>query len=128
MTGTDRLIMRMRKEGRLSMTESESRKLLSSYGVPVVKDRVAVNEKEAVAYAQKIGFPVVAKGHGANLLHKTERGLVKTDLKSAGEIREAFRVIRALAGNDWEGCLISPFIQGRRKSWTRMIMAINRVA
>lgn len=115
MTGTDRLIMRMRKEGRLSMTESESRKLLSRYGVPVVKDRVVVNEKEAVAYAQKIGFPVVAKGHGAKLLHKTERGLVKTDLKSAGEIREAFRAIKALAGDDWEGCLISPFIQGRRE-------------
>ena len=115
MTGADRLITRMRKEGRLSMTESESRKLLGEYGVPVVKDRVVVNVKEAVAFAQKIGFPVVVKGHGAKLLHKTERGLVKTNLKSAGEIREAFRSIRESAGDDWEGCLLSPFIEGKRE-------------
>ncbi|MDD4355878.1 MAG: acetate--CoA ligase family protein [Smithellaceae bacterium] len=115
MTGVDRMIMRMRKEGRVTMTESESRKLLGKYGVPVVKDRVVVNEKEAVAFAQKIGFPVVVKGHGTKLIHKTERGLVKTNLKSAGEIREAFRVIKASAGEDWEGCLLSPFIQGRRE-------------
>jgi acyl-CoA synthetase (NDP forming) len=97
------------------MTESESKKLLECYGVPVVKDKVVQNVNDAVSQAQKIGFPVVVKGHGAKLTHKTERGLVRTNIKSAGEIREAFRAIRKSAGIDWEGCLISPFVQGNRE-------------
>ncbi len=114
-TNTDKLIHRVKAEGRLSMTEAESRKLLKDYGVPVVKDKIVTTVNDAVLYAQKIGFPVVVKGHGAKLTHKTERGLVKTNVKSSGEIREAFRAIKKSAGVDWEGCLISPCIQGSRE-------------
>ena len=115
MISATRLIKRVRTQGRLSMTEAESKKLLNDYGVPVVKDKVVGNVNEAVLHAQKIGFPLVVKGHGAKLTHKTERGLVKTNLKSAKEIREAFHAIKTSAGEDWEGCLISPFIQGSRE-------------
>jgi acyl-CoA synthetase (NDP forming) len=115
MTSADRLIKQLKAEGRLSMTEAESKKLLGNYGVPVVKEKVVGNVHEAVLQAKKIGFPVVVKGHGAKLTHKTERGLVKTNLKSAREIREAFCAIKESAGDDWEGCLIAPFIQGSRE-------------
>lgn len=115
MMGADKLIKWVRAEGRLSMTESESKKLLACYGVPVVKDKIVGNVNDAVSQARKIGFPVVVKGHGAKLTHKTERGLVKTNLKSDREIREAFRTIKKFAGVDWEGCLISPFVQGNRE-------------
>lgn len=111
----DILIRRVRAEGRQSMTEMESKKMLASYGVPVAPDRIATSEREAVLQAQKTGYPVVVKGHGAKLQHKTERGLVKTNLKSAKEVREAFRAIRASAGADGEGCIISPLIAGSRE-------------
>ena len=114
-SNADILIRRVRAEGRQSMTETESKKLLASYGVPVARDRMAENAQEAVLQAQKIGYPVVVKGHGAKLQHKTERGLVKTNLKSAKEVREAFRAIRASAGADWEGCIVSPLITGSRE-------------
>ena len=115
MTSAARLIRRMRDEGRLSMTEAESKKLLAAYGVPVVKDKVVGTIRDAVLQAQKIGFPVVAKGYGAKLTHKTERGLVKINLKSVGEIRKAYQAIKKSAGGDWEGCLLSPFISGSRE-------------
>ncbi len=114
-SNADILIRRVRAEGRQSMTETESKKLLASYGVPVARDAMAENAQEAVLQAQKIGYPVVVKGHGAKLQHKTERGLVKTNLKSAKEVREAFRAIRASAGADWEGCIVSPLIAGSRE-------------
>ncbi|MBP7763663.1 MAG: acetate--CoA ligase family protein [Syntrophaceae bacterium] len=109
------LIRRVRKEGRLSMTETEAKTLLGTFGVPVVRGRVFARADEAVRYAQKTGFPVVVKGSGAKLSHKTERGLVKTNLKTAREVREAFRAVRDAAGADWEGCLVAPFIEGRRE-------------
>ncbi|MBP7342049.1 MAG: acetate--CoA ligase family protein [Syntrophaceae bacterium] len=117
MTGNraESMIRRVRKQKRLTMTETEAKTLLGNFGVPVVPGRVFIRADEAVRYARKTGFPVVVKGSGAKLSHKTERGLVKTNLKTAREVREAFRAVRNAAGDDWEGCLVAPFIEGRRE-------------
>jgi acyl-CoA synthetase (NDP forming) len=115
MTKADRLIRQAQAHGRLSLTEAESKQLLADYGVPVVRDMIAKNAADAVLQARKIGFPVVLKGHGPKLLHKTERGLVKTNLKSAKDVREAFQTIKKAAGKDGEGCLIAPFVRGNRE-------------
>jgi acyl-CoA synthetase (NDP forming) len=104
-----------RKEGRLSLTEAESKSLLSLYGIPVVEEATAVSEDDAIAQSREIGLPVVLKGLGARLIHKTERGLVKVNLKSDDEVRQAYRHIKDAAGEDWEACLIQPFIEGNRE-------------
>jgi acyl-CoA synthetase (NDP forming) len=109
------ILDRASREGRLNLSEDESKKLLSHYGVPVVKDKIVMSANEAVLRAQKIGFPIVIKGHGAKLTHKTEQGLVKVNLKSAKEVRDAFRTIKQAAGADWEGCLIQPVVEGKRE-------------
>ncbi len=109
------MISRVKAEGRQTMTEAESKKLLADYGVPVVRDKIAASAGEAVSFARKIGFPVVLKGYGSRLSHKTERGLVKVNLKTVKEVREAFHAVQVSAGKDWEGSLISPFVQGNRE-------------
>jgi len=38
--------------------------------------KVVLNKDEAVKAAEEIGFPVMVKGLGVKLLHKTEFGLV----------------------------------------------------
>lgn len=108
-------IHRVRGEDRLSLTEAESKSLLSAYGIPVVEENIVTNEAEAIAQSQRIGFPVVLKGLGTKLTHKTERGLVKINLKSSNEVRQAFKHIKEAAGEDWEACLIQPLIEGRRE-------------
>jgi acyl-CoA synthetase (NDP forming) len=109
------LLNRVKKEERSSLTESESKKLLSAYGIPVVEEAVVTSADKAVLQAREMGFPVVLKGHGAKLTHKTERGLVRVNLRSVSEVRQAYRRIKASAGNDWEGCLIQPLVEGRRE-------------
>lgn len=109
------LINRVRKEKRLSLTEAESKTLLSAYGIPVVKEIIIISEDDAVLQSKAIGFPVVLKGLGTKLTHKTERGLVKVNLKSEEEVRQAYNKIKDSAGNDWEACLIQPLIEGRRE-------------
>ena len=109
------LIDRARKDGRQSLTEAESKRLLSFYGIPVVEETIVTEEEEAVIQSGATGFPVVLKGLGAKLTHKTERGLVKINLRSAEEVRRAYREIKESAGEDWEGCLIQPLIEGKRE-------------
>lgn len=78
--------------------------------------RLVVNTQEsAVVQSRAVGFPVVLKGLGAKLTHKTERGLVKVNLRSAAEVRRVYREIRQSAGQDWEGCLIQPLVAGSRE-------------
>lgn len=115
MMGVEELIQRVQKEERQSMTEAESKALLKSYGIPVVEEIVVTDEDEAVLQSQALGFPVVLKGLGARLTHKTERGLVKINLRSAEETRQAYRQIKESAAKDWEGCLIQPLITGKRE-------------
>lgn len=109
------LINLARKDGRQSLTEAESKRLLSLYGIPVVEETIVTEEEEAVIQSGATGFPVVLKGLGAKLIHKTERGLVKINLRSAEEVRRAYREIKESAGEDWEGCLIQPLIEGKRE-------------
>ena len=103
------------------MNEAESKQLLRHYDVPVVQEAVATTEDEAVALAQSLGWPIVLKGLGARLTHKTERGLVKVNLHSADEVRQAYQTIKTAAGSDWEGCLIQPLIAGRREFVAGMV-------
>jgi acyl-CoA synthetase (NDP forming) len=99
----------------ISLTEAQSKKLLKSYGVPVVEETVALTIEEAVSQASIIGFPVVVKGLGPKLTHKTERGLVKLNLHLAEEVASACLEIQKSAGEDLEGFLLQPLIEGKRE-------------
>src|SRR5665213_1706078 len=55
------LIEKARSEGRTLLTEYESKKLLTAYGIPTVKTFLAQNPREAAQLATAIGYPVVVK-------------------------------------------------------------------
>ncbi len=102
-------------EKTVSLTETESKKLLKTYGVPVVEETVALTIEEAVARAKIIGFPLVLKGLGVKLSHKTERGLVKLNLSSIEQVKSACLDIQKSADMDLEGFLIQPQLTGKRE-------------
>ena len=109
------LIERAKSEGRTALNEAEAKQLLKCYGVPMVEETVVETLDDAVAQAQTTGFPVVLKGLGSRLTHKTERGLVRLNLKDTDDVRSAAREILEAAGDDLEGFLIQPMLSGRRE-------------
>ncbi|MCX5840929.1 MAG: acetate--CoA ligase family protein, partial [Deltaproteobacteria bacterium] len=109
------LIKKAKSVGRTALTEAESKQILKHYGIPVVEEWVVKTEEDAVRQAQAAGFPVVLKGLGTKLTHKTERGLVKLNLKNRTDVRKAARQIMRVAGQDLEGLLIQPMLSGRRE-------------
>jgi len=115
MTEADKLIDCVKRQGRSTLTEAESKTFLNFYGVSVVEEVKVTTVEEATLQSEKIGYPVVLKGLGAKLTHKTELGLVKLNLRAKKQIRSAFRDIKESAKQDWEGCLIQPFIDGKRE-------------
>ena len=109
------LIERALESGHGALNEADSKRLLGVYGIPVVDEAVCVDPDEAATRAEEIGFPVVLKGLGAKLTHKTERGLVRLGLNGPGEIIEAARRMADEAGDDLEGWLVQPQVSGRRE-------------
>lgn len=109
------ILSKTKHSGKAALSEHESKKLLKAYGIPVVQEAVAETVEEAVKIAEEIGFPVVLKGLGKMLLHKTELGLVHTHLKDSTEVRSAVKTTRDNAGQNPEGYLIQPHIKGKRE-------------
>jgi acetyl-CoA synthetase (ADP-forming) len=81
------------KEGRKFLLEPEAKTVCIEYGIPVTKFEVAKNEAEAVKFAEAIGFPVVLKVVSPDIIHKSDVGGVIVGLKSAGEVRDAYKRI-----------------------------------
>ncbi len=80
-----------------SYSEFESKTLLAKAGIDVPSISLATNEDEAVKFAEEKGYPIVLKIDSPDILHKTEAGGVKLNLKSADEVREAFNTIMSNA-------------------------------
>jgi acetyltransferase len=101
----------------LWLAAREVTELLGCYGIRMVETVAAKTEAEAGLMAAKIGFPVVVKLASATIVHKTDVGGVKIDLKSATEVKGAFRDISArLTGlgrrGEMEGVVVQRLVRG----------------
>jgi len=88
-------IVNARSQGRVLLTEFESKKLLALYGIPTVETRVAASEDEAAKLASELGFPVVLKVLSSTITHKTDVGGVKLNLQDEAAVRSAYRAIQS---------------------------------
>jgi acetyltransferase len=91
----EQIVQTARGAGRTLLTEVESKRLLTTYGIPTVKTFVAASEKEAVACADALGYPVVVKLHSETITHKTDVGGVQLNLPDSDAVLRAYRAIQA---------------------------------
>jgi acetyltransferase len=110
------IIRAARQEGRALLTELESKRLLSAYGIPTVQTLAATSEESAVESARQIGYPVVLKLHSKTITHKTDVGDVRLNLDGDDMVREAYRAIecsvRESAGDGhFDGVTVQPMIR-----------------
>lgn len=91
------IIAKARLDGRDALTEVESKQVFSAYGLPVTPTLLAKTEDEAVELARQVGFPVVMKIVSPQILHKSDAGGVKVNIKDEAAAREAYRTILANA-------------------------------
>ena len=103
------------KRGAKSLSEYESKLLLAEYGIPTTAEAVVAKSDDAVAQASKIGFPVVLKGSGETISHKTELNLIALDLKSEEEVRQAFNELTGNKKADVKEVLVQQMIKGDRE-------------
>ena len=93
MNQTSKIINQAKKEGRKALLEPEAKTICMEHGIPVNKFEVALSEKEAVAYANEIGYPIVLKIVSPDIIHKSEAGGVTINLKSSAEVAYEYKKI-----------------------------------
>jgi acyl-CoA synthetase (NDP forming) len=67
--------------------EYKSKEILAGVGVPVPEGALAQNISEAIAIAERIGFPVAIKAQSAALSHKSDLGGVVLSVRDAQTLR-----------------------------------------
>jgi len=69
------------------------KKVFDAYGLPITPTELAKTEDEAVTLANQIGYPLVMKIVSPDILHKSDAGGVKVNIKNETMVREAFKTI-----------------------------------
>jgi len=109
------------------LTESDALKILRAYGFPLVDYKLTQSTDEAVAAADKIGYPVVLRVVAPKIIHKFEMKGVVLDLQSADQVRQAYDSMRAhllkhFAAEDIKGILVRKMIPAGKE----VILGITR--
>ncbi|MFP4573030.1 MAG: acetate--CoA ligase family protein [bacterium] len=104
-------------QGRGALTEYEAKQVLAAYDIPVTREILVQSSEGLKQAAQEIGFPLVLKACSADLAHKTEKNMVRVDLRSMDEAFAAFNEIIEQVGTQGEdsGVLVQEMISGKRE-------------
>jgi acetyltransferase len=107
----DSIIATAQSQGRVILTELESKLLLSCYSIvtpAIIHCRTA---EEAASAASDMGFPVVVKLHSETITHKSDVGGVKLNLHSPEQVHDAFLEIqRGVKAEDFLGVTVQPML------------------
>ncbi|MGD9211528.1 MAG: acetate--CoA ligase family protein [Desulfobacteraceae bacterium] len=104
-------------ENRKNLLEIEAKQLLAYHNAPVTVDKLAQSADEAADIAAEMDQPVVMKIASPDILHKSDAGGVRLDLKRKSDVRKAYnQIIRSAHDYNPEaeikGVNISPMIKG----------------
>jgi acetyltransferase len=107
------IFQRARKQKRTSLLETESRELLRAYAISLPQAEFVRSAEEAAAASGRLGFPLAMKVVSADIVHKSDAGGVKLNLKDEREAARAFEEIteKACAVTSRErvlGSMLSP--------------------
>jgi acyl-CoA synthetase (NDP forming) len=97
-------------------SEYDSGEYLSSKGLKISPQATAETAEDAVKIAEEFGYPIVLKVNSPDIMHKSDVGGVKLNLKNADAVRGAFESIMNSATTKCpdakiNGVLVKPMLE-----------------
>lgn len=87
------LFDRAKAENRLALGDAEARDIMSAYGIRIPRSDLAKTPAEAVEMARSIGYPVVMKIASPDILHKSDIGGVRVNVRDDDQVRDTFDIL-----------------------------------
>ncbi|MFL1899902.1 GNAT family N-acetyltransferase [Streptomyces tauricus] len=97
------------EEDALTLGPDDTCALLARYGIDVRRALPAHTPGEAVAAAERLGYPVALKTTAPHLRHRADLGGVRLDLADEEQLRRAYAELTSLFGEPEE---LRPVVQG----------------
>jgi acyl-CoA synthetase (NDP forming)/RimJ/RimL family protein N-acetyltransferase len=94
------------------LSASDAGRILAAYKIPLVTTSAVGGLDAALTAAAELGSPVVLKAEVEGLVHKSDAGAVKLDLRTSDEITSAYAELTAAFGNDLRRVLVQPMLAG----------------
>ncbi len=109
------------KEGRTTLSEYEAKQVLAAYQIPTTREILVNDIKDLNKAAQEIGYPLVIKGCSSKITHKTEKDLIKVDVRNDNEANSAFNDIITNMNSTDKAVLVQEMVKGKRELVVGMI-------
>ncbi|HBN27221.1 MAG TPA: carboxylate--amine ligase [Desulfobacteraceae bacterium] len=116
------IIKKAFREGRTALTEYESKQVLASYNIPVTNEIIVDSIEDLAKAVEKIDYPLVLKGCSSEITHKTEKDLIRIDIRDEKEAVNSFQEIAANMNGDTKTILVQEMIKGKRE----LVVGMNR--
>lgn len=84
------IIEQARSEGRLFLTEIESKRLLGQAGINCNLTELATSPSQAISLSNQLGYPVALKIASPDIIHKNDGGGVRLDLDTPEKVEKAY--------------------------------------
>mmetsp|Transcript_36243 Transcript_36243/g.58564 ORF Transcript_36243/g.58564 Transcript_36243/m.58564 type:complete len:1005 (-) Transcript_36243:458-3472(-) len=110
----ERIVQTARNKGDQFLSETDSKKILDLYGIPVTPMVIADTADVAAAAAEKMGFPVVVKLNSSTITHKADVGGVHLNLKDKESVKAAFNSMKSnplIPSKDFQGASVQPMLK-----------------
>jgi acyl-CoA synthetase (NDP forming) len=106
-----------RRPSGTALSEQDSKALLKAYGIPTPTERVVTSAGDAAKAATRIGFPVVMKIVSADVLHKSDLGLVAVGVRDGDDAKRVYKRLMSVAKKAApkaviDGVLVAQMAQG----------------
>ena len=124
---TSSTITQAKEEGRTQLTEIEAKELVKKAGVPVVETELARSQAQAKSIAQRLGFPVVMKIVSPDVVHKSDAGGVKLDIRSARGVGVAYsEIVTAVRQKQPSARLLGVSVQKMARPGVEVIIGMSK--
>jgi acetyltransferase len=109
------------------LSEYESKKVLREYGIPLAAETLAKSVDDALAFAERAGYPLVMKVDSPDIPHKTEAGVVKLNIGDAHAVRTAYDdLLKKAKAYDPNASINGVLVQEMVKGGTEVIIGVKK--
>jgi acyl-CoA synthetase (NDP forming) len=109
------------------LSEYESKKILRQYGIPLAAETLAKSVDEALAFAERAGYPLVMKVDSPDIPHKTEAGVVKLNIGDDESVRTAYDdLLKKAKAYNPNASINGVLVQEMVKGGTEVIIGMKR--
>jgi len=121
------IFQRVRLDNRVTLLGTEAIGVAKAYGIYTPDTRLAKTAEEAADLAEKIGFPVVMKITSPDIIHKTDIGGVKLNIKNREETLVIFEeIMQSAKKHHPESKLLAIDVQKMEKVGRELIVGSSK--